>query len=724
MRPGVGAHDLAGHGVDELAGPLPQPAGQPGPGVAVGDEADVVAVGLLRHREAPGGGLLAHLRLGRVAQGEEGPGELVGVEHAEHVRLVLGGVHRPVQLTPPRGPLDDARVVAGGDRVEAQRHRPVEQRRELDPLVAPQARVGRAPGRVLRDEVVDDVALEAAGEVPDVERDAEPVRDAAGVTGILEGAAAARRLTQRRGGLRQREVHADDLVTRVEHPGGGDRRVDPARHRGDDPHQSRPPARRARSTTAGRAARNASTSASVEVWPSESRSAPRASRLGQPHRQQHVAGLRHPGLARRPGAALDARGVEQVEQGVALAPGHDEVGVAGQPAGGVAGGPAAAHRDAQAEGEGPLDEPVAQHHDPLRLDVAHRHGLLERDRQRTDAGHVQGAAAHLPLLAAAVGQRHQPWRRAGRAGRPPRAGHRPCGRRRSSGRPRTRRSAPAGARPPARRRCGRARRARGRRAASSATGCTVPTSLLAHMTLTRATSSAAARLSRRSSTATWPQRSGSSQLTEAPCPTRNSTGSSTAWCSMALTTSRVRAGSVALARGVGALDGQVVGLGAAGGEDDLRGAGPEHRGDPLARLLDDGAGGAAGGVQRRRVADPGGLLGEGLDRGRQHRGGRRVVEVGSHGERVYVRVADPAASAARPVGRPARRRLTTSRARPPAARSTPVATNGHGLHSSTQEVDSRRRGADQAGPAAVEPGDVQGRGRQAHEQAGNARPAQ
>ena len=81
-------------------------------------------------------------------------------------------------------------------------------------------------------------------------------------------------------------------------------------------------------------------------------------------------------------------------------------------------------------------------------------------------------------------------------------------------------------------------------AASSATGCTVPTSLLAHMTLTRATSS---ELDERRAQAVDREVSAPVGLepgrpSRPRAATRYSTGSSTAWCSMPLTTSRVRAG--------------------------------------------------------------------------------------------------------------------------------------------------------------------------------------
>ena len=64
----------------------------------------------------------------------------------------------------PVGAVDEPRVVAGGDRVEAERERLVEDGGELDPLVAAQARVGRAAGGVLGDEVVDDVLARTRSE--------------------------------------------------------------------------------------------------------------------------------------------------------------------------------------------------------------------------------------------------------------------------------------------------------------------------------------------------------------------------------------------------------------------------------------------------------------------------------------------------------------------------------------------------------------------------------
>ncbi len=95
------------------------------------------------------------------------------------------------------------------------------------------------------------------------------------------------------------------------------------------------------------------------------------------------------------------------------------------------------------------------------------------------------------------------------------------------------------------------------------------------------------------------------------------------------------AGAVACRVGVAAgpvqaLDREVVGLGAAGGEDDLAGAGAERFREGLAGLLDGAPGSAAGCVERGSVAGDAQLGGQRLCRLREHGGRRGVVEV-SHG---------------------------------------------------------------------------------------------
>ena len=126
-------------------------------------------------------------------------------------------------------------VVAGANRVEAERDGPVQDRGELDLLVAADARVRRAAGRVLGHEVVDHVAVEPFGHVPDVERDTDHVGGAAGVPCVLQRAAAPRAgpVGTRVGG--QREVNRRHVVASVHGPCGGRRRIDAAGQGGQHP---------------------------------------------------------------------------------------------------------------------------------------------------------------------------------------------------------------------------------------------------------------------------------------------------------------------------------------------------------------------------------------------------------------------------------------------------------------------------------------------------------
>ena len=119
------------------------------PGVAVGDEADVVAVRLVGHGQAAGGRFGADLGLGGVAEGEQGVGQLVGGEHGQDVGLVLAGIGGPVQHA-----VLDPGVVAGAHGVEAQGQGAVQDRGELDLLVAAQDGLGVAARGVFGDEIL------------------------------------------------------------------------------------------------------------------------------------------------------------------------------------------------------------------------------------------------------------------------------------------------------------------------------------------------------------------------------------------------------------------------------------------------------------------------------------------------------------------------------------------------------------------------------------------
>ena len=122
--------------------------------------------------------------------------------------------------------------------------------------------------------------------------------------------------------------------------------------------------------------------------------------------------------------------------------------------------------------------------------------------------------------------------------------------------------------------------------------------------------------------------------------------------------------------GMDAAHGQVVGHGAAGGEDDVTGVAGQFGGQRLAGLLQYPARGPAGGVQAGGVAAGGRQPGGG--RLRTHRSRRRMIQV-RHGGRFYV------ASSGSPSGSGAGPPPGTSRA--PALASAPATPNTSALKS-------------------------------------------
>ena len=176
-------HDFAGLFISSLAEKLAIVAG--------GDEADVLAVGLVGVGEAGVQGQPADLRLGVVAYGHEGGGKLVLAHTEEHVGLVLVGVNAATEGEPAGAVGFDAGVVAGGDVAGVEHPGALGQKAELDLVVAGNAGMGGAPAFVLALEVVDDEGAELALDVEDVVGDAEDAADGAGVFDVVDGAAAA-----------------------------------------------------------------------------------------------------------------------------------------------------------------------------------------------------------------------------------------------------------------------------------------------------------------------------------------------------------------------------------------------------------------------------------------------------------------------------------------------------------------------------------------------------
>ena len=119
----------------------------------------------------------------------------------------------------------DPGMMPGGQGVESQAKGAFEEEAELDRPVALDARVGGTARSMVRDVRVDHGVLEGVGEVEDVVIEAELAGDAPGVLDVGHRAAPAvgRAAPELEGGT-------DDLVPGLGEEGGGDRRVDSARH--------------------------------------------------------------------------------------------------------------------------------------------------------------------------------------------------------------------------------------------------------------------------------------------------------------------------------------------------------------------------------------------------------------------------------------------------------------------------------------------------------------
>ena len=211
---------------------------EPAAGVPVGDEADVVGVGLLGHGDAAFGGFGPYLVLGRGGtEREHRVLQLIGVEHAEDIGLILCPGRGAVELMPAVAVVDHRGVVAGAHRIEAERDGLVQESFEFDLLVAAHTGIGRPARGILTDEVVDDVCFEPLREVPHVEGDPELLTCPPGVGGVLDGAAAATSRAQRPGHARERQMHADDVVACLYSARGRDSGIHSATHRCQDLHR-------------------------------------------------------------------------------------------------------------------------------------------------------------------------------------------------------------------------------------------------------------------------------------------------------------------------------------------------------------------------------------------------------------------------------------------------------------------------------------------------------
>ena len=354
---------------------------------------------------------------------------------------------------------------------------------------------------------------------------------------------------------------------------------------------------------------------------------PAGQRLGHAHRQQHVARLRDPGRAGRPGRALDAAGVQQQQQGVALAAGEGEVRVAGQAV--LRRQPRVTAEDGvRHDLEHPAYQVVTKAGDPLGALGPALDGHLGRRGEAHDRGGVQGAGAHVALLPATVQDRHQvdgpaEHQQAGPE-RPaelvPGHGHRVQAAGREVERERAERLHRVGVERHVVR-----RRDRGQRL-DRLDGADLVVGPHDRDQRDRAGVGREGRLERLGvHPAGGVDRQPLDHRALVLGQPEHGVHHRVVLDRAGQDAAPVRVLAAALP--VEALDREVVRLGAATGEQDLAGPRPERRGEGLAGLLDQPPGGPAGRVQRRRVADVAQPRRHRLDRLGDHRRGRRVVEV-------------------------------------------------------------------------------------------------
>ena len=201
--------------------------------VAVGHEADVLAVGLGRVPQARRFGQSAHLRLGHPAQRKAQVIELRLGGAVKKIRLVARRIEGAVQLRSVRchDPLD---IVPGGKAIRPQFARHAEQVGEFRPHVAADAGHRRASSEVFVGELFDHVFAESAFMVEDIMGDTQPVGHGARIANVIARAACAL-APGCRAIIVKLERDADHLGPAGMGKRGDNRGIHPAAHCHDDP---------------------------------------------------------------------------------------------------------------------------------------------------------------------------------------------------------------------------------------------------------------------------------------------------------------------------------------------------------------------------------------------------------------------------------------------------------------------------------------------------------
>ena len=159
--------------------------------VAVGNEADLHAVGLVRHGERVFPRDPANILLRQFPDGKKEAPERLLCQGVEDVTLVLADVARAPDLHAAIRRAFQSRVVAGRDQSRAFAGRHPEERLEFDRAVALDARVRCTPGDVRIRERLDDARGEGGSGIHEAVRDPQSLADIHGVAHGVHGTASA-----------------------------------------------------------------------------------------------------------------------------------------------------------------------------------------------------------------------------------------------------------------------------------------------------------------------------------------------------------------------------------------------------------------------------------------------------------------------------------------------------------------------------------------------------
>ena len=156
-----------------------------------GHKANFLAIGLIRHRQAPGASDGAHFLLGHFSQRKLRVRQLLLRQSKEEVGLVFRTIDAAQKLvTAGFRVAPDARVMAGGDALRADLPRRGEELRELDFGIAKAARDGGLAGQIALHERPHHGSFKLLFQVDDVVGNVEKVGHGARIVDVVERAAA------------------------------------------------------------------------------------------------------------------------------------------------------------------------------------------------------------------------------------------------------------------------------------------------------------------------------------------------------------------------------------------------------------------------------------------------------------------------------------------------------------------------------------------------------